>query len=79
MHPKNTWRLQLVKLEAVQFQHSEKKDILLQEVCVTGIAQEVCVFTLLYELFYCIFSKMQNVWFCKQEKHFCVLDLIVSD
>lgn len=73
------WSLPLVKLEAVQFQHSEKKDTHLQEVCVTVIAQEVCVLTFLYELFYCIFSKIKNVWFWKQEKHFCVLDLIVSD
>lgn len=71
--------LPLVKLEAVQFQHSEKKDTHLQEVCVTVIAQEVCVLTFLYELFYYIFSKIKNVWFWKQEKHFCVLDLIVSD
>lgn len=27
------WSLQLVKLEAVQFQHSENKDTHLQEVC----------------------------------------------
>lgn len=64
------WSLQLVKLEAVQFQHSEKKDTHLQEICVAVIAQEVCVLTLLYELFYCLFSKIKMFGFGNKKNTF---------